>query len=147
MTLSTQTSAVNKRRYTQKWERLHPEKNRYFEHQGNARRRGIVFDLTFPEWWSVWETSGQWANRGRGGDKYVMSRYRDCGAYTKGNVFIQQGRMNLSLTPANKAGLPVGVYKRPNGRFGAHKAVRKIRLYLGTFNTVSEAVQAYQDAV
>lgn len=68
-----------------------------FEGQrGNAERRGIPFLLTFDQWLSIWTESGKLAERGRGSEKYCMSRIGDCGAYEVGNVFIQSGRNNIS---------------------------------------------------
>ena len=52
--------------------------------------------LAFEEWLAVWEASGQLAQRGRGKDRYCMSRYGDEGNYELGNVFIQSFGKNSS---------------------------------------------------
>jgi hypothetical protein len=61
-----------------------------FAHQRcSAGSRGIGFHLTFPEWYSIWESSGRLGLHGRGKSFYCMSRIRDDGAYEMGNVHIQ----------------------------------------------------------
>lgn len=55
----------------------------------NAEMRGIDWNLTFAQWFSVWQTSGKLHLRGRGKGKYVMSRILDDGPYALGNVHIQ----------------------------------------------------------
>lgn len=60
----------------------------YRRQQGNSNSRGIAWNITFAEWWLVWSESGQWAQRGRGKDHYVMARHSDTGAYELGNVKI-----------------------------------------------------------
>lgn len=69
--------------------------NKYLEHKGSAKRRGIPFKLTFDEWWNIWEQSGKWEQRGKCKGQYVMSRYKDQGAYEVGNVFIQLHEDNV----------------------------------------------------
>lgn len=59
-----------------------------------AKKRGVAWKLTLAEWWSIWETSGQFLHRGVGHNKYVMSRYNDTGPYAVGNVFIQKADEN-----------------------------------------------------
>lgn len=60
----------------------------YSQQKKNAHQRGIQFNLTFSEWWSVWQQSGKWNERGKGADKYVMARFGDEGAYEIGNIYI-----------------------------------------------------------
>jgi hypothetical protein len=67
----------------------HAEKHKYHCHKGKAKQRGIPFELTFDEWWDIWQESGKWEQRGRHKDQYCMSRVNDCGGYEFGNVFIQ----------------------------------------------------------
>jgi len=64
-------------------------KKRYQEQKDASKQRGIEFNLTFDEWWYVWETSGKYEQRGCRSGQYVMSRYNDTGAYDVSNVFIQ----------------------------------------------------------
>ena len=59
------------------------------EQRYSAGYRLIPFNLTFSEWWELWQTSGQWKNRGRGTRlSYVMARLGDSGPYAIGNVRI-----------------------------------------------------------
>lgn len=63
-------------------------------HKDSAKRRDIPFLLTFEDWWSVWDASGKWKERGLGSDQYCMARNGDAGAYEIGNVRICTGREN-----------------------------------------------------
>lgn len=71
-------------------------KNRYWTQKACAKRRGIKFNLTFEEWWNIWEKSGKWKQRGCKKGQYVMSRINDSGPYDIDNVFIQQHSDNIS---------------------------------------------------
>lgn len=66
----------------------------YEQQRRNAHSRAIQWNLTLAQWWSLWQTSGKWEQRGRGKGKYVMSRINDSGAYEIGNVHIQLGQAN-----------------------------------------------------
>lgn len=63
---------------------------RKFSLQGHAaRQRGIEWELTFEEWWCIWQKSGVWHLRGRSSaESMVMARYEDKGPYAVGNVRI-----------------------------------------------------------
>lgn len=69
-----------------------PRKYFFGVHKGGAKARGIPFELTFDEWWELWEP--YWDQRGRGQDDYVMGRFGDVGPYAIGNVSIITGREN-----------------------------------------------------
>lgn len=73
--------------------RSRSDKNRqpwakFTEQKWAAKRRCIPWEITFEEWWHVWEESGKWEQRGRGTGKYVMCRRNDSGAYAPDNVYI-----------------------------------------------------------
>ena len=65
------------------------ERHKYACHKSKAKSRGIEFNLTFEEWWDIWQQSGKWEQRGCRKGQYVMSRKNDVGPYAIGNVFIQ----------------------------------------------------------
>ena len=69
-------------------------KQRYNEQKYRATSRGIDFQLTFDDWWNIWQQSGKWEQRGCRKGQYVMSRIGDTGAYSFNNVFIQLHEMN-----------------------------------------------------
>jgi hypothetical protein len=77
---------------------------RFFQHKSNAQTRGIVFSLTFDQWWSLWET--YWDGRGKGAGKNVMCRVGDRGGYTPGNVYIatqeHNGSVKVAVRPHSK---------------------------------------------
>lgn len=59
----------------------------YFQEQrSNSKKRGVPFLFTFQAWWKIWQDSGHWPERRKGG--YVMARFDDVGAYEPGNVRI-----------------------------------------------------------
>lgn len=64
-------------------------KEKYWAQKAQAKHRKVDFNLTFEEWWDIWQQSGKWDERGRKRGQYVMSRCNDSGAYEVGNVFIQ----------------------------------------------------------
>ncbi len=61
----------------------------YNRQKTNARSREIEWKLTKWEWFTIWNDSGHFSERGRGHDKYVMSRIGDKGVYEVGNVEIK----------------------------------------------------------
>jgi len=69
--------------------------------RNNAICRGIPWNIKLWEWWSIWQQSGKWDERGRAADAYVMCRFRDEGAYEIGNVYIATLRHNSSVQPNN----------------------------------------------
>lgn len=69
---------------------------RYREQRKAARERKIAWELTFSEWWGIWESSGVWRLRGRsGGDSTMMTRIGDIGPYSIANVRIKTMRENI----------------------------------------------------
>ena len=94
---------------------------KYKIHKKNAKQRGILFNLTFEEWWDIWQKSGHWEERGSGRGSYCMSRYGDMGSYEISNVFIQTNAQNvidahigihhtpeaLSKISSSRSGIPV----------------------------------------
>ena len=110
----------------------------------NAGVRGIAWDITFIEWWSVWENSGKWFERGKRVGQYVMARNSDAGAYAVGNVSIILGSLNLmdgrDGTHKERAlGRVAGVrFVNGKGRWRASYSAT----HLGYFDTKNEAVAA-----
>jgi hypothetical protein len=66
---------------------------KWISHRGNAKKRGIAFELTFEQWWSLWEP--HFAKRGTSRGKLVMCRTGDQGPYALGNVRIATGAENI----------------------------------------------------
>jgi NUMOD3 motif len=60
----------------------------YRQQKSNAKRRGISWQLSFSQWWELWQRSGKWKKRGREKTQYCMARHNDSGAYIIGNVSI-----------------------------------------------------------
>ena len=93
----------------------------------NAKNRGIEWNLTLWDWWTIWEASGRWGQRGRRKHEYVMCRLQDAGAYEVGNVYIATCHHNCSVQPNNpyRAGHPdhekVMAELAKAGRANSHK--------------------------
>lgn len=58
----------------------------YNAQRGNAKEREIGFEITFDEWWTIWEP--HYHLRGRGTNSLCMARQGDVGPYKVGNVYI-----------------------------------------------------------
>lgn len=108
----------------------------------NAATRGIPWELTFWQWWSIWQASGKWDKRGRG-QGYVMCRSGDEGPYSASNVFIALAAENSSERKGKKSGLPRGVRGLPNGKFAALRRIGGKPLHLGTYQSPELAHAAY----
>jgi len=68
----------------------------------------VEMRLTFEEWCRIWEESGHWEERGRGG--YVMARHNDLGHYEVGNVSIKLSADNIR--EANVGRKPTAAQRR-----------------------------------
>jgi len=68
----------------------------YRQQELNARKRGIPWLFTFETWWSIWDKSGHWNERGRDSHQYCMSRFDDKGVYEASNVSIATNNKNRS---------------------------------------------------
>lgn len=68
---------------------------KFAEQRRNAHTRGVEWQITFAEWWGLWEASGKYEKRGRGYG-YCMARFNDVGPYAVDNVEIISGRQNIS---------------------------------------------------
>lgn len=66
----------------------------YAANKASAEKRGIEFDLTFEEWWAIWQP--RFAERGLRADDLQLCRVRDEGGYTVGNVRIDTQRANAA---------------------------------------------------
>jgi hypothetical protein len=60
-------------------------RGRFEQQRTNAGKRGIEWNLTFDQWWSLWEP--HWGRRdGTGG--LIMCRKQEPGPYSVDNVYI-----------------------------------------------------------
>ncbi len=67
----------------------------YSRQRRNANRRGIAWEITFPQWLEIWIASGHFDERGRG-KGYCMARFGDSGPYHPDNVEIITVAQNSS---------------------------------------------------
>lgn len=68
--------------------------------KNSAKGRGIDWNIKLWDWWTIWQESGHWEDRGPG-HGYVMCRFADEGAYEVGNVYIATGVHNSTVQPNN----------------------------------------------
>lgn len=74
----------------EKW--LQTPKGMFSVQKRKAKQRGISWQLSYDDWWNIWQESGKWDSRGVGG--YVMCRYFDTGPYSMDNVRIDTFQNN-----------------------------------------------------
>lgn len=116
---------------------------RFNQQKRNAGTREIGWELNLWQWWSIWQQSGHWAQRGRG-QGYVMCRKGDNGPYAVDNVFIAPARENSSKQARNKSGLPIGVRKNKKcAGYTAQRSVNGVTIRLGSHPTPELAHAAY----
>ncbi len=65
----------------------------FARHVHGAAQRGIPFEMTFEEWWGIWEP--HYHKRGVRADQFVMCRTGDKGPYAVGNVRIDSPKSNV----------------------------------------------------
>jgi hypothetical protein len=52
-------------------------------------RRGMVWELTYEQWWRIWQESGHWTERGSKGSQYGLFRLNPEGPFSVENVAVQ----------------------------------------------------------
>jgi hypothetical protein len=67
-------------------------KNR-FDKQGQP----ITMEMTFDEWWTFWQTSGKWPERGVHRGQFIMARIGGLGPYRLDNVFVDLAVKNADV--------------------------------------------------
>lgn len=129
--------------------------SRYRDQMRNAAVRGIEWEITFPEWMSVWRDSGHFSERGRGVGRYVMGRTGDVGPYAIGNVYITECGDNIRDYHAARKARGVSYLAGSSSRLGSGRGwtfydgkyqVVAGKRYVGRFATKKEAELAYQRA-
>lgn len=60
---------------------------RFIRQRNNAKNRGIAWEMTFRQWWDIWQKSGHYADL-KGIGTYCMARLADGGPYAANNVYI-----------------------------------------------------------
>ena len=85
---------------------------KYGRQRQTSKHRDIGWEITFPEWWKVWQDSGHWEHRGRGSG-YCMARIGDCGSYSVDNVEIVTNSENIKDSYLAK---PYSQRKKPNAK-------------------------------
>jgi hypothetical protein len=102
-------------------------KEKFWSQRTKAKHRGIEFNLTFEEWWDIWQKSGKWEERGCRKGQYVMSRKNDIGPYEVENVFIQTCTQNCLERP-NGPGWNKGLPSPRKGIKWSPEQIEKMRI-------------------
>lgn len=76
---------------------------RFIQHRNNVLRKKLRWSLTLWQWWSEWNDSGRYHERGRQKQSYCMARRQNTGDYAVGNVVIMSIQDNLCLNRRPKA--------------------------------------------
>jgi hypothetical protein len=103
----------------------------FLNNKSNAKRRGVVWNLTYEEWWSLWEQ--YYHLRGRGKGKYHLCRHGDIGSYNINNCYVAPREQNRQEQSDNQKAY--------------HKTITLQNIITGeivTFNTVKEASKFLQ---
>jgi hypothetical protein len=74
----------------------------YWQQRRNAIERGIGWELNLWQWWSLWQQSGHWSERGRNRGNYGMCRLNDTGPYSVDNVYFATNLENIHDYWVNK---------------------------------------------
>lgn len=103
---------------------------RFKTQRNSAKQRGIAWEMTFAEWWAIWQESGKWDQRGRGYG-YAMARIGDSGPYKIDNIEIITSAQNTAdsyiVKPAAKR-VEMGLAtKRKNGTLSRNGGREKKR--------------------
>lgn len=114
----------------------------YTTQRNNANKRGIPWQMTFAEWWGVWERSGKFHLRGRHLGGWVMARHGDLGPYSVENVAICTHSENAKTAQSHASRRAATATIKHTKR--RHKdtpwVVTFRRQWMGRFATEAEAV-------
>jgi len=116
----------------------HPARGAFESQRNNARKRGIGWELTFEQWWTIWRESGKWEQRGKTKGCYVMARPGDLGPYKVGNVYITTHSDNAKTAQSHARRRPARPRKERHPKGGWMVRLGK-RVYLGYFRTEAAA--------
>ena len=126
----------------------------YHAQRRTAKRRGIAWEFTLPEWWAWWQRDGNWQRRGREVGQVVMARFGDVGPYSAANVYCATHKQNIDDVPfAVRSAAAVAMWvhmprtlraNHPLCQSGeAHPRSRPVLTPVGRFGTVREASEHY----
>jgi hypothetical protein len=83
-------------------------KGKYSIQKRHADQRKIPWEFTFDTWWSWWQDTGRWDERGIGADAAVMCRHGDTGPYNPENCYCgthtSNAKESYSIRGVNKLG-------------------------------------------
>ena len=79
------------------------DRSAYASQKSHAKQRGIIFNLSFEQWYDWWQSTGHYAQRGRKANCYVMARINDVGPYELVNIYCctvaENARTGNKLNP------------------------------------------------
>lgn len=114
-------------------------KQKYSSQRRRAIKAGIEWKLTFDEWYTWWQQTGHWEERGCSSDSYHMCRYGDTGPYSLDNIYCDKAKNNVAY--ANKHN-PRSGYKHTEESKQTFREVNLHRIKLVKINgTVYEGIR------
>jgi hypothetical protein len=73
----------------------------WIQQKAAAKQRRVPFQLSYEEWFAIWQHSGRLHRRGTMSGNYVMGRQGDAGGYASSNVLIIPHGQNVRDGRAN----------------------------------------------
>ncbi len=107
-------------------------------HASGAKRRGILFQFSFEEWWAWWQVDNRWEHRGPRKGQYCMARRGDAGPYHPDNVYCATNEENAREKFECRSG-PARMRRSLGGR---RKHLGRVRTPAGEFPNVPSAAKA-----
>lgn len=86
----------------------------HFQKSRAINSRNIEWHLTFDEWINWWLSTGHWHERGKGSNKYVMSRFNDVGPYALNNIYCQTDGNNSREAAVRQKGKKMSEQAKKN---------------------------------
>ena len=123
----------------------------YTRQRLTAAHRGIPWQLTFGQWWDLWQEGERWAQRGRGCHRLCMARWADDGPYSVENIYICTNQENSRDYQVSRRLKPKSEQKSKTGHTGVYlmypglqkSFIARIgKKYVGQFATIEDAIAA-----
>jgi hypothetical protein len=130
---------------------MNKAKNSYYGQRSAAKRRNILFQLTFDEWYNWWLSNGvdkALQQSSRSANTLCMCRYGDLGPYSLTNIYCTTIQQNAADLWSNGRGIKISNAVQNLARFNAVKSnSKKIQTPVGIFNSRRLAIQHYNITV
>lgn len=92
--------------------RRHAQYYAWLKHKSQARYRGEPHELTWAQWETIWNTDGQWEQRGRSRDDLCLTMLDPDSGWLIGNVAVVTRLEQLQILGYAKTGTKKGCYTK-----------------------------------